>query len=172
MTENIGTITKCYTVTYHRDSKHSAERLWHAITDENEVSAWMGAPAKIDLRAGGDYLVDFHNDGNGLDGVIVRVEDRIKLAYVWGWSYVEWTIESAGDGCRYTFVHNGLADRGHDEEGLPAGWHDFFERLDEHLDGQPFTADKEGARWHALKPLYREQLDAKIRGVGNMCTSS
>lgn len=107
MTDDIGTISKCYTVTYHRASKHSAERLWHAITDPDEIAAWMGAPAKVDLRAGGAYIVDFHNDGKGLDGVIVRVEDRVRLGYVWGWSYVEWEIEPTDAGCRYTFVQNG-----------------------------------------------------------------
>ena len=167
MTDDIGTITRCYTVTYHRESKHSADRLWQAITDADELAAWMGAPSKVDLRVGGDYIVDFHNDGKGLDGVIVRIEDRVRLGYLWGWSYVEWSIDPADEGCRYTFVHNGLADRGVDEEGLPAGWHEFFERLDDHLDGKRRTPDEQTARWHALKPAYREQLDAIIRGTGN-----
>lgn len=166
MTHDIGTITKCYTVTYHRESKHSSERLWHAITDPAELTAWMGAPSKVDLRVGGAYVVDFHDDGKGLEGIIVRIHDGVKLGYIWGWSYVEWTIEPSDRGCRYTFVHNGLTDRGEDEEGLPAGWHEFFERLDDHLDGRRRTAEEHTARWHALKPAYRKQLDALIRSDG------
>jgi uncharacterized protein YndB with AHSA1/START domain len=168
MSEDIGVITKCYTVTFERKSKHPASRLWSAITSPDEVEAWMGAPAKVDLRVGGDYFVDFHGNGeDGLDGIIVRVEIERKLGYVWGWSYVEWEIEDGDDGCRYTFVHNGQTDRGvdADEEGLPAGWHEFFDRLDDHLDGVSRSEDEHRGRWHALKPAYRQRLDAVIRGV-------
>ncbi len=168
MTENIGVITKCYTVKFERTSRHSASRLWNAITSADEVASWMGAPAEIDLRVGGKYFVDFHGTGDdGLDGILVRIEEERKLGYVWGWSYAEWVIEDDGDGCRYTFVQNGLADRGEDadEEGLPAGWHEFFDRLDNQLDGVSRTQDEHTARWHALKPAYRIQLDTVIRGA-------
>lgn len=164
MTKDIGEIFKCYSVIYERKSKHSADRLWRAITDPNEVGAWMGVAAKVDLEPGGAYHVDFGGDGpNDLDGIIVRVEAGKKLGYVWGWSYVEWDITDGPDGCTYVFLQNGLADRGHDEEGLPAGWHEFFDRLDDHLDGVARTDDEHTARWEALKPAYREQLDAVIR---------
>ena len=164
--ENIGTITTCYTVRFERTSKHSAARLWKAITDSDELAAWMGAPAKVDLAVGGTYFVDFHGDGNdGLDGIVVRYEPERKLGYVWGWSYAEWELHEDGGGCRYTFVQNGLADRGEDEEGLPAGWHEFFDRLDDHLEGIHRTEEEHARRWHELKPPYRAQLDAIIRGV-------
>jgi uncharacterized protein YndB with AHSA1/START domain len=165
MSEDIGEITKCYTVTYRRRSQHSPARLWRAITDPREISIWMGAPATVDLRAGGDYLVDFHGNGeDGLDGIIVRVDPERRLGYLWGRSYVEWEIEAAGAGCEYIFVHTGLTDRGEDEEGLPAGWHNFFERLDDHLAGVTRASDEHAARWKALKPAYRAQIDAIVRG--------
>jgi uncharacterized protein YndB with AHSA1/START domain len=166
MSEDLGVITRCYTVTFERRSRYSPSRLWRAITSPDEVAAWMSGPAKIDLRVGGEYVVDFHGDGkDGLDGLVVRVEAERKLGYVWGWSYHEWVIEEDGDGCRYTFVHNGQADRGEDadEEGLPAGWHVFFDGLDDHLDGVVRTEAEHRARWHALKPAYRRQLDAIVR---------
>jgi uncharacterized protein YndB with AHSA1/START domain len=163
MTDDIGTITKCYTVIYERRSKHSAARLWRAITEPDEVEKWMGGPAKVDLRPGGEWVVDFTGEDGVLDGVIVRVEHERQLGYVWGWSYVEWVITDGEDGCTYTFVQNGLADRGEDEEGLPAGWHEFFDRLDNHLEGVYLTADEHKARWIELKPAYRKQLDAVIR---------
>lgn len=165
MTDDIGTITKCYTVTFKRTSKHSAARLWRAITDPDEVTRWMGYPSKVDLRAGGDYVVEFGGHDGALDGIIVRVEDGKRLGYVWGWSYCEWVVEDGDDGCTYTFVQNGLTDRGvdADEEGLPAGWHEFFDRLDRHLDGVYLAEEEHTARWHALKPAYRRQLDEVVR---------
>lgn len=163
---NDGVITRCYTVKFVRRSKHPAERLWRAITLPEEIEGWMSYPAQIDLRPGGDWRVDFSSTGEGeLDGVIVRVETGRRLTYVWGWSVIEWLIEDTPEtgGCTYTFVQNGLADRGEDEEGLPAGWHDFLDNLDVHLEGRAQGREQRKARWLALKPRYRDQLDRVVR---------
>jgi uncharacterized protein YndB with AHSA1/START domain len=164
VTDEFGEITKCYTVTYRRKSKHSAARLWRAITEPKEIGKWMGGPAKVDLRVGGEWFVDFPDQGDGdLVGVIVRVEPERVLTFAWGLSVVEWTIRDAERGCTYRFVQTGLADRGPDEEGLAAGWHEFFDRLDRHLEGIYLTDEEHKANWEALKPPYRAQLDAVIR---------
>jgi uncharacterized protein YndB with AHSA1/START domain len=165
MSSDLGVITRCYTVTFERTTRHGPARLWKAITQPDEVAAWMGAPATIDLRPGGDSIIDFAGDDAALDGIIVRVEQERRFAYVWGRSYTEWLIEPDGDGCRYTFVETGLTDRGEhaDEEGLAAGWHKFLDRFADHLDGQLRDDAEYEARWHALKPAYRAQLDATIR---------
>ena len=124
----------------------------------------MDFPTKIDLRVGGEYLVDFGSTDQGaIHGVIARIEPGRLLAYVWGWSVVEWSIEAAPDGCSYTFVQNGLADRGDDEEGLAAGWHEFLDRLDGHLDGEYIPRAQQKENWESLKPPYRMMLEAAIR---------
>ena len=164
MIGEFGEITKSYTVTFTRTSKHSAARFWRAITEPDEIAKWMGGPAKVDLRVGGEWFADFPNDGDGdLTGVIVRVEPGRVLTFVWGLSVVEWTISEADGGCTYGFVQTGLADRGEDEEGLPAGWHEFLDRLDRHLDGVYLTDEEHKANWEALKPPYRARLETAIR---------
>lgn len=114
----------------------------------------MGYPAEVDLRVGGEWHVDFGRTGDGeLPGIIVRVEPEKVLAYAWGLSVCEWTIEPAPDGCDYTFVQAGLAFRDiDDDEGLTAGWHEFLDRLDLHLDGAHLSEPEQKARWNALKP--------------------
>ena len=169
MTEDLGEITTCYTVTFHRTSKHAPARLWRALTDPDELGIWMEAPAKVDLRVGGEYFVDFHGNGKrGLDGVIVRLEAERNLAYVWGTSVCEFTISDGGDGCTYTFVQTGLADRGQGEEGLAAGWQGFFDQLDMTLDGRSFDRDVEAEKWERRKPAYAAMLDdaLKVRTPG------
>jgi hypothetical protein len=102
-----GEITPCWTITFHRTSKHSAERVWNAITNPGFVARWWDrGPARIDVRVGGEYYVDF-GDGSSLDGIIVRCEPGHVLAYAWGMSVIEWKIEPDGEGSRYTFVDNG-----------------------------------------------------------------
>ena len=105
MIGEFGEITKSYTVTFTRTSKHSAARFWRAITEPDEIAKWMGGPAKVDMRVGGEWFVDFPNDGDGdLTGVIVRVEPGRVLTFVWGLSVVEWTISEADGGHGGTLI--------------------------------------------------------------------
>jgi uncharacterized protein YndB with AHSA1/START domain len=167
MNDELGTISICYSLQLKRRSRHSPARLWRAITTPDEVAKWMGFPAHIELRPGGDYTVDFDaaNPGDKLDGVIIKAEPERLLRYAWGHSVVDWSIEPDGDGCRHTFVQAGLTPRDvADEEGLVAGWHDFLDSLDEYLDGvaRPEAAHAT-ARWEGLKVRYRPRL-AEVLG--------
>ena len=114
----LGEITPCWTVTFRRTSRQPPARVWAALTEPDQIARWWRHPARVDLRVGGAYRVDF-GDGGGLDGVIVRLQPERGLAYVWGRAVVEWTLEPAGAGCRYTFRHHG-------QEPAPegAGWTD------------------------------------------------
>jgi uncharacterized protein YndB with AHSA1/START domain len=174
MTDELGDVTKSYTITFHRRSKHSAARVWRALTDPDEVERWTEAPAKVDLRVGGSYVL-FAEADEPEACVIVQIEPEHVLTYVWGlsnppaWgrraSVVQWTIDGDedGDGCTLTFVHNGCADRGDGEEGLAAGWHGFLDQLDGHLDGTTISADEGKEIWERRHEPYLERLTAAIR---------
>ena len=164
MTDTLGEITTCYTITFGRTTRHPAKRLWRAFTDPAEIEKWMDYPARVDLRPGGAYFVDFSRTNQGsLDGIVVRVEPERCLTYVWGLSVCEWTLEDlAGDGCKYRFMHNGLTDRGDGEEGLAAGWHEFLDRFDLHLDDRYIGEAEQEARWQRLQPLYLELLNRAL----------
>ncbi|MEX2395026.1 MAG: SRPBCC domain-containing protein [Actinomycetota bacterium] len=160
-TDVLGEITACYRLHYERRSKHSAARLWRALTEPDEVGVWMEHPAHIDLRVGGTWKIDFDvAEDNYLAGIIIGVEHERRLAYAWGLSVCEWTITERDDGCVYTFVQNGLSDRGEGEEGLAAGWHGFFDQLDMHLDGVAFTREEQEADWKRMHAPYLEKLNA------------
>lgn len=164
---DLGKISVLYAVTWDRRSKHSPSRLWWAITDPEEVSRWMNYPARIDLRVGGDYWVDFSRTGEGgIDGVITKIEPERLLWYAWGHTTIKWELEADGEGCRYRFVDFGQPPRDvPDEEGLAAGWHAWLEDLDRYLDGTmpdtpPGTEDSK--RWLELKRQYRPLLEAAL----------
>ncbi len=158
----LGEITRCWTIRFERRSRHPVEQVWSAITEPERVAGWMRGPARIELRVGGDWFVDFGEKG-ALDGVIVRVETERRLAYVWGRSLLEWELEPDAAGCRYSFVHHGqtpgLVPA---EEGLAAGWHGFLDGLAAHLDGDPYDAESDAAIVDELMPVYRERLAAVL----------
>ncbi len=160
----LGAIGRCYSVTFQRCTPHAPARVWQAVTDPRGVARWMGYPARIDLRVGGQYVVDFEGPGKGgLDGVITRVECERTLRYVWGLAVVGWELEPHGGGCRYRFVHHGQNPRGiPDEEGLPAGWHVWLEDLECHLDGAGTPHQADSPRWRQLKRRYRPLLESAL----------
>ncbi len=164
MNEDLGQIKPCYGVWFERTSKHSAERLWRAITDSGELTRWLRYPARVDLRIGGDYYADFSRRGGGeMDGVIVKVEPGRLLRYAWGTSTVDWTIEPAEGGCRYVFAQHGLYARPAGEEELVAGWHVWLEDLEQFLDTGAPSSEAEGeARWREVGQLYRPLLEPVV----------
>jgi uncharacterized protein YndB with AHSA1/START domain len=161
-------ITPCYTIAFERRSKHAPPKLWKAITDGEQVTRWMTFPARIDLRVGGDYFVDFSRataNGN-LDGVIVRLETERNIAYVWGRSVLEFTLEPDGEGTRYSFVHHGqppgLVDP---EAGIAAGWHAWLDDFDAYLDGTLPEPNGDPTKMRRLEELYRDPIGAALGSV-------
>ena len=56
------------------DFRASPERLWRAITEDGELSAWFGQGAHLDLRAGADSWFEWEGHGR------VPVRDRGRRA--------------------------------------------------------------------------------------------
>jgi len=170
MTE-LGEITSCYTMTWVRKSRHAPARLWHCITDADQITRWMSYPARIDLRVGGEFFVDFSRTappGHHLEGVIVKVEPEQRFTYVWGLSVIEWRIEPdpAGDGCTYTFVHHGQPPPEDPErEDIAAGWHLWLDDFDAHLDGNAPSTVAGEERWREINPRYQKMREAAL-GMG------
>jgi uncharacterized protein YndB with AHSA1/START domain len=161
-----GKITPCWTVTFRRASGQPPARVWAALTEPDLVARWWRHPASVDLRVGGAYRVDF-GDGGGLDGVIVRVQPERCLAYVWGRSVVEWTLEPDGGGCRYTLVHHGQAPAPagapYTDAGLAAGYHAGLDALALVLDGDPAPPAPPREPWDRLTARYRPPIEAVLR---------
>jgi uncharacterized protein YndB with AHSA1/START domain len=166
---DLGEITPCWTITFRRRSKHPPARVWAALTDPDQVSRWWHGPARIDLRVGGEYHVDF-SQGGSLEGVIVRVQPERLLACVWGVSVLEWTIEADGEGCRYTFTSHGqppaLEGASYTDEGIAAGWHQGLDTIDSLLDGDPSPPKPTREAWERLKDLYLPSIDAVLSKGG------
>jgi len=95
-------------------------RVWTALTRPDQLSAWFGTAASIDLRPGGE--VSFSWDGStgpsgASRGVIETVEPPKRLVFHWqagagnvATTRVEFTLEPHPDGTRLRLVESGFAN--------------------------------------------------------------
>ena len=183
MNEELAKIHACYSITFTRQSKHSPERLWRAITDSAEVSRWMAHPARVEPRVGGAYAVDFSRTGGlNIDGVIVAIgpprrssEPRVTgdagepqhlLRYAWGTGVVEWAIKADGTGSKYALTLAGLEPGSVPAEAFAAGWHCQLADLERYLEtGAPSPDEDARAFWNTLRPEYAPRAAIVLEAV-------
>ncbi|HEX5501091.1 MAG TPA: SRPBCC domain-containing protein [Thermomicrobiales bacterium] len=112
-------------------------RVWAALTRPDQLGAWFGTRASIDLRPGGEVV--FMWDGptgprGATRGVIEAVEPPHRLAFRWQPSpdaaqttRVEFTLAPHPEGTRLRLVESGFAGlppelRGGCHEDHTRGW--------------------------------------------------
>src|SRR5438067_593659 len=112
-------------------------RVWTALTQPDQLSAWFGTAATIDLRPGGE--VTFTWDGStgpsgASRGVIETVEPPTRFVFRWQsvvenvpMTRVEFTLEAHPDGTRLCLVESGFASlppelRGRAHGDNTVGW--------------------------------------------------
>jgi uncharacterized protein YndB with AHSA1/START domain len=91
------------TVTREAELDVDTEQLWHALTNEAELAAWLGDEVALDVREGGHGTV--LDDGVLRHVRVDRVREGRELAFTW-WedgdagatSSVRFTLEARPDG--------------------------------------------------------------------------
>lgn len=123
-------------------------RVWTALTRPDQLGAWFGTRASVDLRPGGEVV--FTWDGSTgprgtTRGVIETVEPPHRFAFRWQPSpdttqttRVEFTLEPHPDGTRLRVVESGFASlppelRGGCHESHTDGWQRELGELAEYL---------------------------------------
>lgn len=122
--------------------------VWPALTTAAGLSAWFGEQAVIDLRPGGPASMTFAG-GTTVRMRIERVEEPSVFAYTWRLpnlpdddprrTYVEFTLEPAGEGTLLRVTETGFAQlpgdiRRETYESHHDGWSRELAELVEHLD--------------------------------------
>jgi uncharacterized protein YndB with AHSA1/START domain len=142
--QDMGEVVDGDTIRFVRIVKHPPERVWRAITDEQELEAWMRYPVKFDARVGGRAY--FFGEDERCEGKVFIFDPPHTLAYSFAdahkpdqmtlaerdWS-VRWDLEPTDAGCRITFIQRGLG--GPLLWGLGEGWHGFMQQLVAYFDG-------------------------------------
>ena len=117
---------------------HPREAVWRALTTADGLGTWFGnESASIDLRPGGAAQMAW-TDRYQVNMRVERVEEPSVFAFTWQIkglpeddprrTYVEFSLEPAGDGTRLTVIETGFAQLPDDV---------FNDEYQGHVDGWP-----------------------------------
>lgn len=114
------------------------ERVWSAITASEELAAWFGDSAEVDLRPGGVARFGWSGYGDSFHAVVETVEPPSRFSYRWASksdtpldagpsTLVEFKLEEADGGTRVSVVESGFASFPEEEYeqaigGNETGW--------------------------------------------------
>jgi uncharacterized protein YndB with AHSA1/START domain len=133
---------------------HPPEKVWRALTEDDELAVWFPARIEGSREAGaslrfvsppkpGQVPADTDEEGLTMTGEMLVVDPPRVLEYLWEGDVLRWVLDPHSDGTLLTFTHT------FDDEGRAArdasGWDMCLASLEARLAGlkaEPFTAER------------------------------
>ncbi|CAH0345411.1 SRPBCC family protein [Bacillus sp. CECT 9360] len=151
-----------YVARYDRPLKHSAEKVWAALTENDKLAKWMSNLQVDELRKGGTIRFDM-KDGSGtfIDMKILDYQEYSVLEYEWGKDRVRFELYPKTDGCLLVLKEFISTLTDHTSKDL-SGWHVCLDVLSALLEGRYMEFPKgEWEQWHekykiAVKEMQNE----------------
>ena len=83
------------------------ERAWELLTDPSELEGWLADEVVLEPEPGGEVCAEWES-GERLEGNVLEVDPERRLAFRWGDSHVEWTLDAVAGGTRLRVVERSL----------------------------------------------------------------
>jgi uncharacterized protein YndB with AHSA1/START domain len=127
-------------IRFERRLAHPVERVWRALTEPDEIAAWLAVADPLELEEGGRVVLTWQNtdtEGNTAvaHGTVTALDPPNVLEFdtdIHG--RLRWELEADGDGTALTFTAEVELPEEHEIEVL-AGWHIHLDHLEHVLDG-------------------------------------
>lgn len=155
-------------IRFERELAHSPERVWRAIVDPVELTAWF--PCRIDgdlTTVGAELRFAFEDDPASEEittGRVLEVEHASRLRFTWADEELRIELEPVdGDdgavGARTRLVFSDLMPPEHEPTAArtAAGWHSCLDDLDDFL-----ATGIRNARGHEPDAPWRALYDAYV----------
>ncbi len=125
-------------IAFERRLTHPVEAVWAALTDPEELAAWLG-PGTLEPREGGQVSIRT-GPGVAISGRVLAWDPPRVLEHEWTQpgvdvSVVRYELEADAGGTILRLTHRRSVTPG--ATGGRAGWHAYLDRLAAHLDGRP-----------------------------------
>ncbi|MFD7436202.1 SRPBCC family protein [Streptomyces sp. NPDC059861] len=147
-------------IRFGRAYGHPVERVWHFVTDPDELAEWFPSRAEIEMRPGG--RVTFGGDPHMADstGEVIAVDPPRHLSFEWGGDEVHFDLEETdGDSTRFTLTN--VLDAADTAARNGAGWEVCLAALDAKARGERFEEPHAGSDAH-WKGFYQGYVDAGV----------
>lgn len=122
-----------YRLAIVRDLKHAPERVWGALTEPGQLSAWAPFDASGNLGVPG-AAVTLTQGEREAETVVTEAVPPVRLAYQWGDMDLRWELEATETGTRlklWAKIRRPFVAMG------AAGWHVCLDVMDHLLAGSP-----------------------------------
>jgi uncharacterized protein YndB with AHSA1/START domain len=126
-------------IRFERRLAHPVERVWRALTEPDEIAAWL-ALADLELTEGGQVVLTWQNtDTEGNTAVARGTVSALDPPRVIEFDTdihgrLRWELEPDGDGTALTFTAEAQLPHEYETEVI-AGWHIHLDHLEQVLDG-------------------------------------
>jgi uncharacterized protein YndB with AHSA1/START domain len=146
---------------FERPLAQTSERVWKALTERDELSAWHPSPFEFEPMPGGAVR---YVGGEGFpelaDGEVIEYDPPRVLAYTWGEDRLRWELHPREDGCLLILTHTFDDRLKAARDG--AGWHICLQWLTRFLAGAPTGREESGdgatPEWRELNHVYEERF--------------
>jgi uncharacterized protein YndB with AHSA1/START domain len=146
---------------FERILAHPPERVWQALSDRDELSAWHPTPFALEPTLGGVISYVAARGAPAMPaGEVTAYEPPRLLAHTWGEDSLRWEVRPHPAGSKLTLTHT-FEDRFKAARDA-AGWHLCLDALSSSLDGANSDRETEGERlpsgWRELNGEYERRF--------------
>lgn len=135
-----------YNARFERHLKHSVEKVWSSLTENDKLAKWFSELRVDDLREGGKIKFDMGN-GTFEEMEIIEVKINSVLEYTWGEDRVRFELYPESEGCRLILIEKISKITNHTPKDL-AGWHVCLDVIMALLDERAFERENEWKIWY------------------------
>lgn len=109
-----------YIARFDRHLKHSVEKVWSSLTENDKLTKWFSELRVDDLREGGIIKFDMQ-DGTFEELEIIELKICSVLEYTWGEDIVRFELYPEPEGCRLVLIEKIKKITNHTPKDI-AGW--------------------------------------------------
>jgi uncharacterized protein YndB with AHSA1/START domain len=143
-----------YIARFERHLKHSVEKVWASLTENDKLAKWF-CELEVDSLCVGGIIKFTMPDGTFKQLEIIELKIYSVLEYTWGEDRVRFELYPEPDGCRLLLIEKIIKITDHTPKDL-AGWHVCLDVINALLDEKSIEFRKN--EWKTQYEEYKQLI--------------